>query len=99
MVLSTGGGAFMNDETRELITSNAISIWLKADLETLVQRVKRKDNRPLLKTGDPEEIMGNLLKEREPFYSLANVVVESRNESHESVVEAVAESLLAELQN
>ena len=99
MVLSTGGGAFMNDETRELITSNAISIWLKADLETLVQRVKRKDNRPLLKTGDPEEIMGNLLKEREPFYSLANVVVESRNESHESVVEAVAESLLAEMQN
>ncbi|MEP3231791.1 MAG: shikimate kinase [Hyphomicrobiales bacterium] len=99
MILSTGGGAFMNDETRELITSNAISIWLKADLETLVQRVKRKDNRPLLKSGDPEEIMGNLLKEREPFYSLANVVVESRNESHESVVEAVAESLLAEMQN
>ena len=97
MVLSTGGGAFMNDETRELITSNAISIWLKADIETLVQRVKRKDNRPLLKTGDPEEIMSNLLKEREPFYSLANVVVESRNESHESVVEAVAESLLAEM--
>ena len=97
MVLSTGGGAFMNDETRELITSNAISIWLKADLETLVQRVKRKDNRPLLKTGDPEEIMSNLLKEREPFYSLANVVVESRNDSHESVVEAVAESLLAEM--
>lgn len=99
MVLSTGGGAFMNEETRALITSNAISIWLKADLETLVQRVKRKDNRPLLKSGDPEEIMGNLLKEREPFYNLANVVVESRNESHESVVEAVAESLLTEIQS
>ena len=99
MVLSTGGGAFMNEETRELITANAISVWLKADLETLVQRVKRKDNRPLLKTGDPEEIMGNLLKEREPFYSLASVVVESRNESHESVVEAVAESLLDEMQS
>ena len=99
MVLSTGGGAFMNDETRALIASNAVSIWLKADLETLLQRVKRKDNRPLLKTGDPEEIMSNLLKEREPFYGLANVAVESRNESHESVVEAVAESLLAEMQN
>ena len=99
MVLSTGGGAFMNEETRGLITDNAISVWLKADLETLVQRVKRKDNRPLLKAGDPEEIMGNLLKEREPFYSLASVVVESRNESHESVVEAVAESLLAKMQN
>jgi len=94
MVLSTGGGAFMNEETRTLITDNAISVWLKADIETLLQRVKRKDNRPLLKAGDPEEIMRNLLAEREPYYKLASVIVESRNETHEKVVESVVEELL-----
>lgn len=99
LVLSTGGGAFMNDETRELITDNAISIWLKADLETLVNRVKRKDNRPLLKSGNPEEILSELLKEREPYYRLASLIVESRNESHETVVQAVVENLLAYLRS
>lgn len=98
MVLSTGGGAFMDDETRDLIKERAISIWLKADLDTLMERVKRKDNRPLLKTDDPEATMRSLLEEREPFYAKADVTVESRNESHEMVVVAVNNALLAHLE-
>ena len=98
MVLSTGGGAFMNDETRTLIKEEAISVWLKADFETLMERVMRKDNRPLLKNGDPEETMRRLLVEREPFYAKADIVVESRNETHEKVVEAVSNALIDHLE-
>jgi len=98
MVLATGGGAFMNEETRALIKARATSVWLKADLDTLMERVKRKNNRPLLQTADPEATMDRLLKEREPFYAIADVIVESRNESHESVVEAVIDSLIGFLE-
>lgn len=98
MVLATGGGAFMNEETRALIEERATSVWLKADLDTLMERVKRKNNRPLLQTADPQATMDRLLKEREPFYAMADVIVESRNESHESVVEAVTDALIAFLE-
>jgi len=98
MVLATGGGAFMNEETRALIEERATSVWLKDDLDTLMERVKRKNNRPLLQTADPQATMDRLLKEREPFYAMADVIVESRNESHESVVEAVTDALIAFLE-
>ncbi|MBA4782871.1 MAG: shikimate kinase [Rhizobiales bacterium] len=94
MVLSSGGGAFMDADTRALIAERGTSIWLKADIETLLERVRRKDNRPLLKNGDPETIMLDLLKAREPTYALADIIVESRNQSHETVVEAVAMKLI-----
>lgn len=98
MVLSTGGGAFMNDETRALIKQQATSIWLKADFDTLMERVSRKDNRPLLKTKNPEATMRSLLAEREPFYAKADLSVESRNEAHEKVVETVNNALLTHLE-
>lgn len=97
-ILSTGGGAFMNDETRSLIKQDGISIWLRADFDVLMERVQRKNNRPLLKTANPEETMRNLLKEREPFYELADITVESRDESHEAVVMTVVDGLLEYLE-
>lgn len=98
MVLSSGGGAYMDADTRALIAERGTSIWLKADIETLLERVRRKDNRPLLKNGDPETIMLDLLKAREPTYALADIIVESRNQSHETVVEAVAMKLIEHLE-
>ena len=82
MVLALGGGAFMAEETRSNIRNHAISIWLKADLELLLARVsKRPGKRPLLKTGNPREILERLLVEREPVYSQAELHVMSRNGS------------------
>jgi len=76
-VLATGGGAFMNDETRALIKARAISVWLRADLELLVRRTAKRGNRPLLKGGDPRAILGDLMTERNPVYAEADVVVDS----------------------
>lgn len=92
-VLATGGGAFMNDETRALIKGKAVSVWLKAELELLLERVLRRDTRPLLKTGDPRDILGRLMDERYPVYSEADVVVESGEGPHTRVVAAIAKEL------
>jgi shikimate kinase len=92
-VLATGGGAFMNEETRALIKEHAVSVWLKAELELLLERVLRRDTRPLLKTGDPRDILGRLMDERYPVYSEADVVVESGEGPHSKVVKAIAEEL------
>jgi len=94
-VLATGGGAFMNDETRALIKAKAVSVWLKAELELLLERVLRRDTRPLLKTGDPRDILGRLMDERYPVYSEADVVVESGEGPHGRVVGAIIKSLAA----
>jgi len=92
-VLATGGGAFMNDETRALIKAKAVSVWLKAELELLLERVMRRDTRPLLKTGDPRDVLGRLMAERYPVYSEADVVVESGEGPHGRVVAAIAKGL------
>ncbi len=92
-VLATGGGAFMNAETRAAIAQCGISIWLKAELPLLVRRVAKRSNRPLLKTGDPEDVMRNLMEERYPIYALADVTVESRDVPHEVVVGEALERL------
>jgi shikimate kinase len=92
-VLATGGGAFMNDETRALIKEKAVSVWLKAELELLLERVMRRDTRPLLKTGDPRDILGRLMDERYPVYSQADVVVESGEGPHARVVGAIVQGL------
>ena len=76
-VLATGGGAFMDAETRALIRARAISIWLRADLDLLLARVARRNNRPLLKNGDPRAILARLMDERYPIYAEADVVVDS----------------------
>jgi shikimate kinase len=94
-VLATGGGAFMNVETRSNISQAGISVWLKADLSLLMKRVLRRDNRPLLKTVDPEAKMRELMDQRYPIYAEADVIVESRDIAHDVIVEEILD-LLAE---
>ena len=76
-VLATGGGAFMNAQTRALIKQKAVSVWLKADLEVMVRRVSRKENRPLLAGRDAREVLSKLMDERYPFYAEADLMVET----------------------
>jgi shikimate kinase len=86
-VLAAGGGAFMNAATREAIRAKGVSIWLKADLDVLLRRIsKRRNERPLLQTGDPEETLRALLIEREPIYAQADLTVYSRDVAHDSIV-------------
>lgn len=92
-VLATGGGAFMNAETRENIAKKGISIWLKADFDVLMNRVRRRTHRPLLKDPDPEGVMRRLLAERNPVYAEANLTLHSRDVPHEMVVDDLLASL------
>jgi shikimate kinase len=92
-VLATGGGAFMDVKTREAIRAHAVSIWIKAPVEILLQRVKRRDNRPLLKTGDPRATLERLLKEREPIYAEADLTIESEDGPHSQAVEQIVSVL------
>jgi shikimate kinase len=96
-VLATGGGAFMRDETRNRIRDKAISIWLKADAETILKRVKRRADRPLLQTADPAATIGRLIDERHPFYQLADITIASREVLHEKIVEECVAALQARL--
>lgn len=92
-VLATGGGAFMSPETRRLIKSKAISVWLKADLPVLARRVSRKDTRPLLRDKDPLEALTALAQARYPAYAEADVVVETGDTPHQATVEQVIQAL------
>lgn len=85
-VIATGGGAFMNDAIRSEIKARTLSIWLRADLEVLVERVSRRDTRPLLKTGDKREILQRLMDERYPVYALADITIDSNSGPHDTVV-------------
>ncbi|MBS7541080.1 shikimate kinase [Ancylobacter lacus] len=89
MVLATGGGAFMNAETRQAIAEHGLSVWLKAELDVLLRRVKRRDDRPLLRTGDPAAILARLIDERYPVYAGAAVTVVSHDVPHEVMAEEV----------
>ena len=93
LVLATGGGAFMNPVTRDNIAARGVSIWLKPDFDILLARVRKKSNRPLLKTADPEQTLRRLLEERSPTYALADFTIESLDGSHDSVVEAILRRL------
>src|SRR5262245_8573728 len=97
-VLATGGGAFMNAETRAAIKEAGISVWLKADLALLVRRVGKRNNRPLLKNGDPETVMQNLMELRYPVYAEADITVESRDVPHELIVAEILDQLADKLQ-
>ena len=92
-VIATGGGAFVNDETRQLILDKAIAIWIDCDIETLVERTSRKDTRPLLKSGDPHEILSRLYKERKGFYSQAQIHVMSDAGQHDFTMAKIMEAL------
>lgn len=95
LVLATGGGAFLRESTRERVRERGVSVWLKADLDVLMRRVRKRGNRPLLHTEDPEATMRALMEIRHPVYAEANVVVVSRDVSHDRVVDDVMESLVA----
>ena len=84
-VLATGGGAYMNEETRERCRAEGVTIWLKADAPVLLDRVRKKGNRPLLDRPDPEAVMRQLLAEREPIYALADITIASREGPHQAV--------------
>jgi shikimate kinase len=96
-VLATGGGAFVNPETRARIQERGISVWLKADMDVLLRRVRRRDNRPLLRNADPETTLTHLLAAREPYYSQANLTVVSRDVPHEVIVEEIVTLLSGKL--
>jgi shikimate kinase len=92
-VLATGGGAFMRDDTRSRIAGQAVSIWLKADLDVIMKRVKRRADRPLLQTADPAATVGRLISEREPLYKSADITILSRDVPHEKIVEECIDAL------
>ncbi len=97
IVLGTGGGAFINDETRALVKSRAVSVWIKADFELLFARVSRRTNRPLLKTARPRETLRQLIAERYPIYAEADVTVVSRDIPQDQVASDVMDALVAHL--
>ncbi len=97
IVLATGGGAFMREETRDRIRAKAISIWLRADADVIMRRVRRRADRPLLQTADPEATVNRLLGEREPVYQNADLTILSRDVPHDRIVEECMEALRARL--
>ncbi|MBV7259760.1 shikimate kinase [Erythrobacter crassostreae] len=92
-VIATGGGAFVDAETRALILDQAIAVWIDCDLETLVERTSRRNHRPLLRNGDPREILGKLMKERNPLYSQAPVRVLSEDGPHKDTARSIIEAI------
>jgi shikimate kinase len=92
-VLSTGGGAFMDPETRAAVAASGISIWLNAEFDILMKRIRRRHDRPLLKTSDPGATLRKLMVERDPIYALADLIVESRDEPHDKIVDDIIRAL------
>ncbi len=92
-VIATGGGAFMREETRGRMGGKAVSIWLKADADIIMRRVKRRADRPLLQTADPAATIGRLIREREPVYQHADITIWSRDVPHEKIVDECVDAL------
>jgi shikimate kinase len=92
-VIATGGGAFVDDETRALILDKAIAIWIDCDIDTLVERTSRRDHRPLLKNGDPKAILTDLMEKRGKFYSQAHIRVISEDGPHADTARAIIEAI------
>ena len=97
IVLGTGGGAFINAETRALIKATALSVWIKADFDLLFARVSRRSNRPLLKTANPRQTLAELIDRRYPIYAEADLTVVSRDVPQDQVASEVIDALLAHL--
>jgi shikimate kinase len=93
IILGTGGGAFIGDETRALIKASAVSIWLNAEFELLFARVSRRSNRPLLQTANPRETLKNLIKKRAPIYAEADLIVTSTDVPHDAVANQILRQL------
>jgi shikimate kinase len=96
-IFSTGGGAFMNEQTRLGIAARGVSVWLKADLDLLMQRVAKKPSRPLLQNPDPRAVMARLMEQRYPIYAAADITIKTRDERREVIAAEVVEALKAKL--
>jgi shikimate kinase len=96
-VMATGGGAFMNPETRALIGLKGISVWLKAEFDVLMRRIRRRHDRPLLRTEDPGATLRDLIDERSPVYALADLTVESHDVPHDRIVDDVVGALVGHI--
>ena len=96
-VVATGGGAFIHPSTRAAIKQGSLSVWIRADFDVLMRRVRKRSNRPLLRTPDPEGTLKRLMAERYPVYAEADVTVDSRDCSHEVMVDAMAAAIAGRL--
>jgi shikimate kinase len=96
-VLATGGGAFMNADTRGAIGAHGVSVWLKAEFDVLMRRIKRRQDRPLMKTEDPGERLRALMAERYPVYAEADITIQSREVPHEKIVDEIIDALAERL--
>jgi shikimate kinase len=96
-VLATGGGAFMREDTRDRIRTRSVSVWLQADGDVILRRVKRRADRPLLQTADPAATIERLITERSPFYQLADIAIASRDVPHEKIVDECVDAIYAYL--
>jgi shikimate kinase len=96
-IFSTGGGAFMNQQTRLGVAERGVSVWLRADLDLLMQRVAKKPSRPLLKNPDPRAVMARLMEERYPVYATADITIVTRDERREIIAGEVLEALKVRL--
>jgi shikimate kinase len=94
-IIATGGGAFLREDTRNRIRDRAVSIWLKADADIIMKRVKRRADRPLLQNADPAATVERLIGEREPFYRRADLTIWSRDVPHEKIVDECIDALYA----
>lgn len=92
-VIATGGGAFVNDDTRRLILEKAVAVWLDADIDILVERVARREGRPLLKGRNPREVLTELAKAREPFYAQAPIRIVSADTPHDSTIDKIMKAI------
>lgn len=97
-IVSTGGGAFMNAQTRDAIAQHGVSVWLKADLDVLMERVSKRQNRPLLKNADPRGVMQKLMSDRYPVYELADITVQTRDAKREVIADETLQALLTHLE-
>lgn len=98
-VLATGGGAFIDDSTRALVKRRAISVWLRAELPLLLERVQRRSNRPLLKQGDPRQVLADLMERRYPIYAEADIAIDSRDLPLDQTTQDVVDALRQFLQD
>jgi shikimate kinase len=92
-VLATGGGAFMSEDTRARIVDKGISVWLNAEFDVLMRRIKRRHDRPLLKTDDPGTTLRALMEERYPVYALADLTIQSRDVPHDKIVDEIVSAI------
>ena len=98
IVLATGGGAYIDAETRSLMRAKAVTVWLRAELDVLYDRVRKRGHRPLLRNGDPKEVLARLMSQRYPIYAEADVVVDSTAQPADRTTEQVVDALRAHLQ-